>query len=316
MRIRLILVILVILLSCQKKVQEKPYIIKIDSVKLSEDQLEKKLSDLYPDYNIADNSFKNIINEIINNEMLALEAKKEGIEKEPDFIKKMEEYKKELLKQRLIEKNIKQSSSVSEKEAKHYYDTHPELFKTPDRIRARHILVESAKEAYNILRKLKNGVDFAELANLYSCDEVTSKQGGDLGFFERGRMKPEFDKAAFNLKTGEVSQPVKTVFGYHIIEVKDIEIGEMTDFDLIKNILIERLSKEKKETLTNEYTEKLRKNYNIEINDKLLDEYAAKKKETITEPQEEVIPEHFFEAPTDTEPPDYNEENNDASLKQ
>jgi len=85
------------------------------------------------------------------------------------------------------------------------------------KIRASHILVEKHSQALRILEELKKGADFRELARRYSqCP--SGKRGGDLGFFGRGQMVKEFERAAFALKVGEVSQPVKTQFGYHIIK--------------------------------------------------------------------------------------------------
>ena len=87
-------------------------------------------------------------------------------------------------------------------------------------VRASHILVKTEKEANEILEQIKAGKDFAELAKKYSqCP--SGKRGGDLGYFGRGRMVPEFENAAFSTPKGEVSKPVKTQFGYHIIKVTD-----------------------------------------------------------------------------------------------
>ncbi len=85
------------------------------------------------------------------------------------------------------------------------------------KIRASHILIEKHSQALKILEELKKGVDFKDLARKYSqCP--SKKRGGDLGIFGRGQMVKEFERAAFALKVGEVSQPVKTQFGYHIIK--------------------------------------------------------------------------------------------------
>ena len=90
-----------------------------------------------------------------------------------------------------------------------------------ERVRASHILVSTKEEADKIFSELKSGKDFAELAKKYSkCP--SSKNGGDLGFFGKGQMVKEFEDAAFSLKIEEVSNPVKTQFGYHIIKVTSI----------------------------------------------------------------------------------------------
>ncbi len=87
-------------------------------------------------------------------------------------------------------------------------------------VRASHILVKTEKEANDILEQLKGGKDFGEMAKKFSqCP--SGKKGGDLGFFGKGRMVREFEDAAFMLQKGEISKPVKTKFGYHLIKVTD-----------------------------------------------------------------------------------------------
>ncbi len=87
----------------------------------------------------------------------------------------------------------------------------------PEKIRCAHILVEKQSKALEVLEKLKAGQSFDKLAAEYSIDS-SRKRGGDLGYFGHGVMVKEFEKAAFALKKGEVSQPIKTQFGYHIIK--------------------------------------------------------------------------------------------------
>ena len=134
--------------------------------------------------------------------------------------------------QSLIEKRFAQQTSVSEDETKAYYDGNPRDFMRPEQIQARHILIKVGPEAdkgekaaarkkiEEIQAKLKKGEDFGALAEEFS--EGPSKvKGGDLGWFDRGRMVKPFEEAAFALKPGEVSNVVETQFGYHLIEVTD-----------------------------------------------------------------------------------------------
>ncbi|WP_174616204.1 peptidylprolyl isomerase [Virgibacillus ihumii] len=143
-----------------------------------------------------------------------------------------------LLQEAAVAEDIK----ITEKELKQKY----ERMKTE--IQASHILVKDKKTAKEVKQKLENGADFAKLAKEYSTDKGTAKKGGQLGYFSTGKMVPEFEDAAYNLKVGEVSDPVKSQFGYHIIKVtdkrdkkKDIGSFEDNKDDIRRTILNKRM---------------------------------------------------------------------------
>ncbi|MGH7717204.1 MAG: peptidylprolyl isomerase [Vulcanimicrobiaceae bacterium] len=102
-----------------------------------------------------------------------------------------------------------------------FYKQNHAMLDKPEQVRARHILVPDLKTAQMIEGKLKSGGDFAALAKQYSADPASKEKGGELGFFGHGQMVQPFDKAAFSLKVGQISQPVKSPFGYHIIQVEE-----------------------------------------------------------------------------------------------
>lgn len=120
---------------------------------------------------------------------------------------------------------------VTEEDIKYYYDTHKSEFEKPERVKARHILVDKEEDAKRLLDEVrKDPAKFPELAGEFSkCPSKAN--GGDLGFFERGKMVPEFEAAAFALKPGEISGVVKTSFGYHIITVDEREAPQTETLD-------------------------------------------------------------------------------------
>lgn len=124
---------------------------------------------------------------------------------------------------------------VTEVQMQAYYKEHQDEF-TADEVTAQHILVEDEALADEILAKLKNGADFAEMAAQYSIDDSNKDNGGSLGTFGRGQMVTEFENAAFALEVGELSDPVKTEFGYHIILVTDKNQGAQT-YDEVKEMI-------------------------------------------------------------------------------
>ncbi len=141
--------------------------------------------------------------------------------------------------------------NVSDKQIKDYYEQNKDQF---TEIRTSHILVEKESTAKEIEKELKNGADFADLAKKYSTDKVSAAEGGDLGYLsgESKDMDPTFLAAALKLKKGEISTPVKTVFGYHIIKVTDIKETLLSQAKAkIKQALLEKDAKPVQEILNN-----------------------------------------------------------------
>lgn len=143
---------------------------------------------------------------------------------------------------------------ISEDEAKKYFEGNKDNYV---QIRARHILVKSEEEAKKILKRIKDGEDFAALAKEKSIDTVSAKNGGDLGYFSKGQMVKEFEDVAFSLKKGEVSDIVKTEFGYHIIKVED----RLDKYEDAKEAVVSDLQNQK----FNENLNKLMDEANVKI---------------------------------------------------
>ena len=145
--------------------------------------------------------------------------------------------------------SMEEPESPSNDDLKGLYDDNAELYTNPERRRAQHILVESEELAKDLLNRIKEGADFAELAKANSEDTSSSEEGGDLGFFERELMGAEFDEAAFAMNIGDVSEVVATDYGYfHIIKLTDIEPETMQSFDEVQEQLVSlyiRTAKEK-----------------------------------------------------------------------
>lgn len=248
------------------------YIAKVDGTYITQKDLKKQFEAL-PDFmkKIYNNpeGMKKLTDELVKKELIYLEAKKQGLDKSPEYIEKLKEFQKLSLISILLTKEIEQKVKVTDKEVKEYYDTHPAEFSS-DRVRASHILVSTKKEAESLLKKLKAGANFATLAEKNSIDKGSAAKGGDLGFFGRGQMVPAFEKAAFSMKKGEISGPIKTQFGYHIIKVTDLKKGKKTAYDKVKESLSKKLLTEKRRAAFDDYIKKLKKSFTVKINEKQL----------------------------------------------
>ncbi|MBI4596477.1 MAG: SurA N-terminal domain-containing protein [Candidatus Tectomicrobia bacterium] len=166
-------------------------------------------------------------------------------------------------------KQFKAQVQVSDEEVKDYYEKHQDEYKEKETVKARHILISlpggSGEEESNkakqkieeVAKEISSGGDFAELAKKYSQDPGSAPKGGELGYFSRETMVKPFSDAAFNLKVGEVSQPVKTQFGYHLIKVEDKKEAQLKDFETAKNEIMTKLEEEKAQALVRDRVEAL-----------------------------------------------------------
>ncbi|MEI4709773.1 peptidylprolyl isomerase PrsA [Bacillus cereus] len=206
--------------------------------KVSEDDVDKEVQKAKSQYG---DQFKNIL-------------KNNGLKDEADF---KNQIKFKLAMNEAIKK------SVTEKDVKDHYK--PE-------IKARHILVSDENEAKEIKKKLDAGASFEELAKQESQDLLSKEKGGDLGYFHSGAMTPEFETAAYKLKVGQISDPVQSPNGYHIIKLtgkKDLQPYNEVKDSIRKNLEAERIADP---TFSHKLLQKELKKANIKINDSELED--------------------------------------------
>lgn len=188
---------------------------------------------------------------------------------EEEKIKESKEYKETLAKMENELASHMAATSVIDKvtledgEAKAFYDNNPAQFTADAQVKAKHILVEKEEDANKIADEIKAGKTFEDAAKEYSTCPSKEK-GGDLGYFGKGQMVPEFEKAAFEAVIGEVSAPVKTQFGYHLILVEDKKEAQVMDFESVKNQLEEKLLQQKKQSAYMETLKDLESKYGVE----------------------------------------------------
>ena len=184
-------------------------------------------------------------------------------------INETEEYKanlaqveKDLITQLTINKVLAEVT-VTDEDAKKYYDEHKKEFEQPATVSAKHILVDNEELCSDVKNKIENGeLSFEDAAKQYSTCP-SKEQGGNLGVFGRGMMVPEFEEAAFSLELEKVSEPVKTQFGYHLIKVDAKNEAKTSEFADVKNQIIQKLIQENQEKKYLDLIKELEAKYDV-----------------------------------------------------
>jgi peptidyl-prolyl cis-trans isomerase C len=195
----------------------------------------------------------------------------------PEKVK--DRFRENLLLNALLEKNLQSNPAVSEDEIAAFYRSNPSQFQRPEQVRASHILLRAGQEetpdvrarkrarADSVMAVLRRGTDFAVVARQVSEDPGSAAQGGDLNYFGRGQMVPQFEAAAFSLAVGAVSGVVETPFGYHIIKVVDRKAAGEVPLAEARDSISEYLKGQKRTDSLKVWLEGLRSKSKIEYAD-------------------------------------------------
>ncbi|MDB9772353.1 peptidylprolyl isomerase [Alphaproteobacteria bacterium] len=211
---------------------------------------EQPLPSLYP----------NIVNELINQHLIAQQAYKENLDKNKKVLSEINKRKEQIMAKYWLNSYL--SQKLDKKNLKNFYNNYLKSFKSSKEYNASHILVKEEKEALNIIKKLNNKASFSDLAKEFSVGP-SGKTGGKLGWFSSGQMVKEFEKAIFILNKGQITkEPVKTKFGFHIIKLNDVRISQPKNFTEIEPEIINMI---KKKSLVN-LEKEIKKNQKIIIN--------------------------------------------------
>ncbi|MBI5120227.1 MAG: peptidyl-prolyl cis-trans isomerase [Rhodospirillales bacterium] len=182
-----------------------------------------------------------LLDNLIREQLLAEAGRKEGLEKDPDIQAAMKRAEVRFIAETYALRTAKKS--VTDQMVKDRYAEMKKNFKPVEEVRARHILVGTQDEANAVLADLKKGKKFEEVAVEKSKDG-NAGSGGDLGFFRKDEMVPEFSEAAFKLKPGQTSQAVQTQFGWHVIKSESKRMSQAPAFDEVKDELKAQLAEE------------------------------------------------------------------------
>lgn len=255
--------------SCAKDGKQKEgYVAKIDSVIINKEDVNeqmKMLPEIAMQYFQGPEGAAKFVDELVKKEVLYLETKKRGMDKDKEFQKKLEEFKKITLINDLLDKEIEAAPTITEEDIRGYYEKNKEDFMINKQIRISHILVKTEDDVNKAKERIDKGEDFAKIASEVSVDKASGKVGGDIGFIKKGELAQELEKVIFTMKKGHIISPVKVKEGYRIIKITDIK-GDAVEFDKVKGLIGQRLTAEKQKESFEKFMENIKKNYKIDMN--------------------------------------------------
>lgn len=178
----------------------------------------------------------------INVKLLEQEAINQRLEASKEFQEKLNNVKSQLLQQELVERHIK--SMLTDKMIDDEYNKLVDSLKGKEEIKVSHILLDAEEKAKEVKKKLSKGAKFSDLAKEFSLDDGSKATGGELGYIMKGQLVPEFEEKALSMKVNEISDPVKTQFGWHIIKVLDKRPAKIPTKEEAKQGINAKLSRE------------------------------------------------------------------------
>ena len=283
----------VLLMGCTSSIQcssedlpRQIILAKIGDHTITMSNFEERLNDLPTHYQkrLEDKEQRiKFLEQLVEVSLCSIEAGKKGMDKDKLIQSRIRNATDNILAREYIKREVIDKITISDKEVEEYYKTHLQEFTRPEQVKARHILIKASPKAESeewtkalaraqeLKRQLDKGADFVTLAKEYSDDLRSKRKGGYLGLINRGgKFGPEFSQIAFTLDIGEVSDPVKTSQGYHIIKVEDKRPEMITPLDKVKGGIEAKLRSAKEKTEVEEAIECLKEKYEVVLYTELL----------------------------------------------
>lgn len=275
--------LLIIVSGCGSKTSSQDKILVTVANKfITLNDFKHKLSRLPAYYQaVADKNKKSLLDDMIVESLFMEDAVRKGMDRDKEVRDILEEARKKIIVAKFVKTEVDDKVKVSEDDIKKFYDENKENFKKPAMWRASHILVASEGEAKGILDDLAKGKSFEDLAKEKSID-ATASRGGDVGYFRKGQVVPEFEMTALSLKVGQTSGIVKSQFGYHIIKLTDKKDEAVESFEEARPIIENELKLKKRNKMFDALVVDLKKKYGVRIEEdamKALDASGAQKEE-------------------------------------
>ncbi|WP_072370426.1 peptidylprolyl isomerase [Hyphomicrobium sp. NDB2Meth4] len=243
-------------------------------MKLAEGEVGQDLAQLPPEV-----KRRALAEYLIDNRLFANAAEAAKLGETPEFKKYMDYLHERALREQYFEKSLKES--VTEEEAKKIYNARLAQMKPEPEFAARHILVASEEKAKELRAKIVAGEDFAKVAKENSIDPASKSEGGFLGYFGIGQMVPEFENVVTRMQKGELSEPVKSAYGWHIIKLEDRRTKAPPSFDQVKETIMNSLAVRKAQEASAEMRGKAKIEYVDADLKKLVEEQKKKQAEAM-----------------------------------
>lgn len=252
--------------GCARK-EGGPVLAKVDERVITVQEFNERIARLPEQYQeLIKKEKKRFLEDFIVELLFNKEAMRLGIDRQEDTKEVLKEARRKIVMAKYIEQEIEKKVITKDEELRDYYEKNNEKFIVPETYRASHILVKSEEGATDVLNALAEGADFSELAKDKSID-LTNRRGGDIGYFKKGQLVPEFEEACTKLEVGQLSPVVKTSFGYHIITLTDKKPASTRPFEDVKGQIENVVRSQKRKEYFNRIVEKLKNKATIEIDD-------------------------------------------------
>lgn len=252
--------------SLTSKSEPSSVLVRVNEQTLTEREFLAFLPEDYRDV-MTSEELQEYLDRWIVTQLLYDEGIRSGFGRSPDVEVRLEQYRKDLVADQVVQKVIQDRAVVTDEEVRAYYEAHAREYFTEYRVS--HILLNTLEDAQKVKAEIPE-LSFAYLARKYSVDEH-SGAGGDLGYLSRGNMIPEFEGVVFEMQLGEVSDIIESEFGYHIIKIVDIrEAREELEFDDVKDEISNKLMLERREAVYDSVVTALRSRADVEIMERAL----------------------------------------------
>jgi peptidyl-prolyl cis-trans isomerase C len=256
--------------GCGGQQEEERVLATIGDTEIKVSDFRERLQNLPERYSdMAMEKKGQFLEELINDTLLYQEALRSDIDEDEQIRRMLHEARKKILITGLLKKKVSDRVEITGEDVTGFYEENKDKYMTPEVLKVSHILVPSREEAESIHSSLMRGADFEQTARARSVDP-TAQRGGDIGYFPRGQLMPEFEAGFAGLEVGEISGPVKTKLGYHIIKLTDRREPRVMPLDKVRNDVRKRLFALKRREMLEKMLEELREDTSIEINEDVL----------------------------------------------